>query len=345
MRGELPPFLKTALGDKVMPPPIWIMRQAGRYLPEYREIRQKYPFWTLCSNPELAAEVTLQPLRRFPLDAAIIFSDIMTPLVEMGVGLSFRPGPVLESPITTIEQVNSLRIPEPDELAPFVGKAISIVKAERPDIPVIGFAGAPFTLAAYLVEGGGSKDFRKFRTFLYSSPQTARVLLDKLTEVTILYLENQIAAGADAIQIFDSWAGLASERIFLEYSFPYLQKIFQTIGKRRSNRGIAVPKIYFAVGVRHLWHQIANLAVDVIGIDWQNSLERAVLFFDGRTIQGNLDPAVLFAEKSVIAQKIEEIVKSAEKTPHIFNLGHGIYPDTPLESVEFLVHKIKELEV
>ncbi len=341
---DYPKFLRAALGERVTPPPVWIMRQAGRYLPEYRAIKEKYSFWEMCKNPQLAAEVTLQPLRRFPLDAAILFSDIMTPLLDAGVEIQFAPGPTLAAPLRDEDSIRKLTPPPREELAPYVSETIRILRSELDSSALLGFAGSPFTLAAYLVEGKGSKDFRNFRALLYSRPELAKTLLQKLTELTADYLLNQIDAGVDAVQIFDSWAGIASPPVFEEFALPYLQTLLSRLKGAKSHAGRPVPVIYFALNAHHLYPQIASLPAEVIGIDWKITLSEAKEFFPDKTLQGNFDPALLFAPTEVIERELEKILLFSEKNPHIFNLGHGIYPETPVENVAFLVEKIKNYQ-
>jgi uroporphyrinogen decarboxylase len=327
-------FLRALSGEVIERTPLWIMRQAGRYLPEYRAVREKVDFLTLCQTPDLAAEVTLQPLRRFNLDAAILFSDIMTPLLSAGVQLEFNPGPVVQAPLRSINDVEKLRVLEPDEIAPFVNSTIKILRREL-KVPLIGFAGAPLTLAAYLVQGKGSKDFSVLRSFLYQEPQAAHLLFDKLAVLTARYLQAQIDAGAQAVQLFDSWAGILSEEMYRKFALPAVQKIFANL---------AVPRIYFAQDAAHLWPAIKSIDVEGYGIDWRTSLNEARnIFGNQKTLQGNLDPAILKANKHVIRHHADNILQTMQKTSHIFNLGHGIEPDAPVEHVSYLVECVHEI--
>ncbi|HET8986735.1 MAG TPA: uroporphyrinogen decarboxylase, partial [Trueperaceae bacterium] len=289
MTGRAPgaaPFLDALAGNDTPRTPIWIMRQAGRFLPEYRALKERYSFWELCRTPELACRVTLQPLSRFDLDAAILFQDIMTPLPAMGVGIEFAPGPVIAAPVRSRADVDALRVPQHDEIAPFVGDTIRLIRAES-RVPLIGFGGAPLTLATYLVEGGGSKDYALFRQFLRREPAAAHALLDKLTDVSVRYLRAQVEAGAQAIQLFDSWAGLHDEATYREFGKPYVERVFEALGE------LGVPRIYLAVDALHLYPAMASLPVEAVSVDWRLPLERVRAYFPGKTLQGNLDPAEL----------------------------------------------------
>ncbi len=316
---------------------MWIMRQAGRYLPEYREVRSKVDFRTLCETPELSAKVTLQPLARFDLDAAIVFADIMTPLESMGVSIDFAPGPVIQDPIRDRAAVDQLRIPEKGEIATNTVETVRILSRELESrVPLIGFAGAPLTVAAYLVEGKGSKDFNVFRSFLYRERAAADELLDRLTQVTSRYLQAQIDAGAKAIQLFDSWAGILSARDYESMILPYVQRIFSSLD------GCGVPRIYFAQDAAALGTIPARAGADVIGVDWRTDLRDARrLHGDGFAYQGNFDPARLRTNSEVIESEVKRVLESGGGTGHIFNLGHGILPDTPIESVHTLVDAVR----
>ncbi len=329
----LPLFLRAAWGQDTPCAPIWLMRQAGRYLPEYRALKEKYSFWELCRTPALAAEVTLQPLRRFALDAAILFSDIMTPLSPMGVDITFAPGPVIGNPIRETKAVEALRIPEAGEIAPFVPEIIKILRQEL-SIPLIGFGGSPLTLATYMVEGKGSKDYPLFRQFLRAEPKASHQLLDKLTETTIRYLKTQVEAGAQAIQLFDSWAGLHNAPMYEEFGLPYIQRILDALAPYK------VPRIYIAVGAGHLYPLMAQLPVEVISADWRIPLDQVRPIVGQRTLQGNLDPAVLLAHPDVVAQEARRILQTGLGGAHIFNLGHGIFPQASLDNVARLVDTV-----
>lgn len=309
------------------------MRQAGRYLPEYLEIKSRSSFLEMTRTPEIAAEITLQPLRRFPLDAAIIFSDIMTPLEAFGIEIAFTPGPSIARPLRSRAQIEALV--QCGEVAPFVGAALRIVRAELArDIGLIGFGGSPLTLAAYLIEGGGSKEYEHFRQFLRTEPAALHMLLDKLTELTITYLRMQVAAGADAIQLFDSWAGLHDERTYREFGLPYYQRIMKAL----ADAGAA--RMFFALGASHLMAAIAEIPAEVVSVDWRTDLTTARARLPGRALQGNLDPAVLYADRATLTAEAERVLASGLGGAHIFNLGHGIWPNTPLDAVAHLVETV-----
>jgi uroporphyrinogen decarboxylase len=336
-------FLDAAWGKDTERAPIWMMRQAGRYLPEYRAIKEKHGFWTMCRTPELAAEITMQPVRRLGVDAAILFQDIMTPLPPMGIDIEFKPGPVIASPIRSSEQVEALLIPAQDELVPFVAEAIKLIRAES-KVPLIGFAGAPLTLATYLIQGSGSKEYEEFRQFLRYAPEVAHRLLEKLTEVSIRYLTKQIEAGAQAIQLFDSWAGLHDARIYAEFARPYNERIFKALEPYQ------VPRLYIAVGASHLYGGIQKLPCEVVSVDWRLPLSAVRPMLKGKTLQGNLDPAVLFGPRDFIKQEAQRVLAEGLGGAHIFNLGHGIMQHTNPDHAQLLVDTVqaydrKRLEV
>jgi len=334
---EQPLFLRAAWGESTPRAPIWVMRQAGRYLPEYRALKEKYTFWQLCQNPELALEVTMQPLRRFPLDAAILFSDIMTPLSPMGVDIKFAPGPVIAEPVRSMAAVDALRVPEAEEIAPFVPDAIRLLRKELP-VPLIGFGGAPLTLATYLIEGSGSKDYATFRGFLRAQPEAAHKLLEKITEVSIRYLRTQVEAGAQAVQLFDSWAGLHSAEIYKTFGQYYAAKVLNALGE------LNVPRIYIAVGSSHISKEINELPAEAISVDWRLPLDEWRRRYPGKTLQGNLDPAVLLADKDVLKEEVHKVLKGGLGGAHIFNLGHGINKETDPEQVARLVEYVHQFE-
>lgn len=315
------------------------MRQAGRYLPEYRRVRSQVQFEALLSKPELAAEVTLQPLRRYPLDAAILFSDIMTPLQGMGIDLSFEPGPVVRNPIRTDAAIDGLAKLAPERDVPFVLESIRMVRAGLPTgVPLIGFAGGPFTLLCYLICGRPSKEFGAARSFLYSSPESAERLLDRLADAMAAYLLAQAAAGAQALMLFESWAGLLAPREFERFA---LRAVRRTVA---ALHGIEVPLIYYVNQGSALMECVASLDVDVIGVDWRSPLGvvRRKLG-PGKAVQGNLDPAALFASPADLRQHAARVLDEAVGSPgHIFNLGHGIWPETDPDAVARLVDYVHE---
>jgi len=327
-------FLDAARGQDTARAPIWIMRQAGRYLPEYRALKERYSFWEMCRTPELTAEITLQPVRRFGMDAAILFQDIMTPLPPMGVEIDFKPGPVFAAPVRTGAAVQALRVPEADEIAPYVAQAIKLIRAESP-VPLIGFGGAPLTLATYMVQGAGSKDYEEFRQFLCYAPQAAHALLEKLTEVSIRYLKMQIEAGAQAVQLFDSWAGLHDAATYRTFAKPYNARIFEAL------ETYGVPRLYIAVDALHLYGEIKNLPCEVVSVDWRVPLSQVRPLLPGKVLQGNLDPAVLLAPKEAVTEEARRVLREGLGGPHIFNLGHGIMRQTDPETVRHLVETVR----
>lgn len=329
-------FLRAAKGENTHRAPVWMMRQAGRYLPEYLALKARSSFWEMVRTPELAAEVTLQPLRRFDLDAAIIFSDIMTPLSPMGIEIEFSPGPVVSTPIRSVHQVEALRVPEEGQIAPFMEAALRLVRHElsSQNTPLIGFGGAPLTLATYLIEGSGSKEYETFRAFLRQEPAAAHALLEKLTEVSIRYLRAQVNAGAQAIQLFDSWAGLHDGATYREFALPYNRRVLEALAN------LDVPRIYLAVGSSHLYPEIAELPAEVFSVDWRLSLEQIRPYFPGKTLQGNLDPAVLLASPEAVEREAQKVLQAGLGGAHIFNLGHGISRHTPIDNVHRLIETV-----
>ncbi len=337
--AALPPFLAACRRQAVPYTPIWIMRQAGRYLPEYRRVRSQAEFTALLRDPGLAAEVTLQPVRRFPLDAAILFSDIMTPLQGMGVDLSFEPGPVVREPIRTDSGIDALAPLVPERDVPFVLESIRLVRAGLPpNVPLIGFAGGPFTLLCYLVCGRPSKEFGAARSFLYSSPASAERLLDRLADAMAAYLRAQAAAGAQALMLFESWAGLLAPREFERFA---LRAVRRTVAALRDT---GVPLIYYVNQGSALVEYVADLGVDVIGVDWRSPLgEVRRKLGPGKAVQGNLDPAALFASPQDLREHAGRVLDEAGGGPgHIFNLGHGIWPETDPDAVARLVDYVHE---
>jgi uroporphyrinogen decarboxylase len=315
------------------------MRQAGRYLPEYRELRSRVPFETLIRTPELAAEATLQPLRRFELDAAILFSDIMTPLQGLGVALSFEPGPVVREPIRTRAQIEALPELVPQRDVPFVLDAVRLVRAGLTrSVPLIGFAGAPFTLLCYLVCGRPSKEFAAARAFLYTHSADAQRLLERLGDAMAAYLVAQAKAGAQALMLFESWAGLLAPREFAAFALPAVQRTLAAL------KGLGVPLIYYMNQGSMLMPAVRGLDVDVIGVDWRASLSRVRRELGpDKGVQGNLDPAALFAPPEELRRCATAVLDEAGAAPgHIFNLGHGIWPDTDPDAVVRLIDCVHE---
>lgn len=333
-------FLKACRSEPTPRTPIWLMRQAGRYMAEYRAVRAKHTFLEVCHTPELALEVTLQPIQAFDLDASIVFSDLLIPLEAMGADLSFpKGGPVIANPVTAPEQVDDFSVPRAAETMAAVGEACALLRANLPaHIPLIGFAGAPFTLASYLIEGGGSKNYLKTKTFLYEHPEAAEKLFDKLTEVVIDLLNFQVERGASTVQIFDSWAGALDPEDYTRWGERYLKRIVE--GVRRPG----VPVIAFAKGTGTYLDRVAASGADVIGVDWTLPIDEARVKVGPKpALQGNLDPARLLGTWEALQPAVDRILDAAgDGTGHIFNLGHGITPKTPVDIVKRLVDYVHE---
>jgi len=328
-------FLRACRGERGSRPPVWLMRQAGRYLPEYREVRKKVDFLTLCRTPELAAQVTLQPIDRLGVDAAILFSDILVPAPAMGLNLDFNPGPVVDPPVRTADDVKHLVVPEIEAEVPFVYETIRILRRELAGrVPLIGFAAAPFTLGAYLVEGKGSRTFGHWKRMLYAAPELAHALLDKTTLTTIRYLVAQVRAGAQAIQLFDTWAGLVSAEDYATFSLPYVKRVIAAVAAE------GVPTIYFALDAAHAASLVATCGADVLGADWRSRLSGA------HPLQGNLDPCVLLADVATVRRRTLAMLEDGEGLPgHIANLGHGILPETPVDNAIAFVETVKSFTI
>jgi uroporphyrinogen decarboxylase len=332
-------FVAACRGEPITHTPIWVMRQAGRYLPEYRALRAKVDFATLTRSPELAAEVTLQPLKRFNLDAAILFSDIMTPLQGMGIDLHFNPGPVVREPIRSEAQIAALPALQAVRDVPFVLESIKLIRSAMPrPVPLIGFAGGPFTLFCYLVCGKPSKEFSAARAFIYAQPQLAERLLDKLAAAMAEYLGAQAAAGAQALMLFESWAGLLPPEQYTRLALPAVKKVFAPLRK------LNVPLIYYANQASSLLSSLTDLDVDVIGVDWRTPLKRVhEILGTSKAVQGNLDPAALFAAPDELRRQAHGVLEQGKVFPgHIFNLGHGIWPETDPDSVARLIDYVHE---
>jgi uroporphyrinogen decarboxylase len=334
------PFLRACRGLPNQYTPIWLMRQAGRFLPEYRAIRSKMSFLELCKSAQTAAQVTVMAVEKLEVDAAIIFADILLILEPMGVGLSFSQGdgPLIDLPVRSSADVDRLTAVEPVHDLAFVYDAIKLTTAAlKPEIPLIGFAGAPFTLASYLIEGGSSKYFAKTKSFMYREPQAWRKLMTVLVQATVKHLRAQKEAGAQALQLFDSWVGCLSVDDYQNAVLPYVQMITRELRN-------SVPIIYFGTGASALLPAMSQAGADVIGLDWRVDLEIEWSKIGFNTpVQGNLDPCVLFAEKEEIAKRACQILHKAGGRPgHIFNLGHGVLPETPVDNVRFLVEAVRE---
>lgn len=335
--AALPPYLAACRRQPAAHTPIWIMRQAGRYLPEYRALRERHDFLTMVRTPELAIEVTLQPIRRFALDAAILFSDILTPLDGLGLGLEFHPAPVFAKPLRTPAAIDALVLPPPAENAGHVLETVrGLRRALPPQVPLIGFAGAPFTLYCYLVEGRGSKGFFVAKSFLYAEPDAAMQLLDKLAVQTIYYLTGQAAAGAQALMLFDSWAGLLGPDAYARFALPAVRKVLAGLVP------LGLPLVYFPNQGATLLDQLVGLPVDVVGVDWRLPLSRARRILGADiAVQGNLDPAALMAPPDELLRQADRVLAEAGPAPgHVFNLGHGIEPVTDPDQVARLVDHV-----
>lgn len=334
-------LIKACRREPVSRTPVWIMRQAGRYLPEYQRVRAKADFMTMCRTPELAAEVTLQPVDLIGVDAAIIFSDILVIPEAMGMMLNFYEGrgPVFETPLRRENEFAVLQPVAVEEKLGYVLEAIKLVRKELGGrVPLIGFAGAPWTLAAYMVEGHGSKNFTHIKSLMYSSPDLLRNLLDKLSVAVADFLSAQIQAGAQVVQIFDSWAGILTPGNFRNFALPYLKKVVKNI--KRENE----PVIVFARDAGHSFEALAEIGADVLGVSWTEDLSVAKKQVNDKVaLQGNLDPCVLFAPIPQIRKEVVQVLeKAGTGSGHIFNLGHGILPQTPVEHARAMVEFVKE---
>jgi uroporphyrinogen decarboxylase len=321
--------------------PVWFMRQAGRCLAEYRDLRKRYDILTMAKTPELCAQVTLMPVKEFGVDAAVLYADIMLPLEGMGVSLEIQPdiGPIIHNPIRTMQDVNALRIIDAEEATPFVMQAIRLVRRElEGKQAVIGFSGAPFTLACYLIEGRPSRDYALAKSLMYAQPEIWHALMTKLTEVMSRYLLAQVSAGADAVQLFDSWVGALSPDVYRQFVQPYSQRIFETI------KQTGTPAIHFGTGTASILELMAEAGGDIISIDWRMDLDTAWerIGYD-RGIQGNLDPTLLLTPWNVIEKGMQDVLQRAANRPgHIFNLGHGVLADTQPDMLRRLVDAVHE---
>jgi uroporphyrinogen decarboxylase len=332
-----PLFLRACRGEVIERAPLWLMRQAGRYLPEYREVRKGVSFLELCKTPKLAAEVTLQPIRRFGFDAAILFSDLLVPLEAMGLAVEFTDeGPRLPAPIRTPADLGRVARFDPAARTGFVMETIGMARRELGDTPLIGFAGAPFTVATYAIEGKTSKSFAETKSFFYRHPDEARRLLATIGEATRDYLVAQIEAGAQAVQLFDSWVGVLSAEDFETFVLPPTAALCAAL------RETGVPVIYFGNGAAAILDRVARVGADVYGLDWRLPIDEARARLGGApAVQGNLDPAVLLGPIAEIERRARDVVRRGGKRGHIFNLGHGITPDVPLEAVTALVAAVR----
>ena len=316
-------FLRACRREPVPHTPVWFMRQAGRALPEYRAIREGNQMLDACATPDLVTEITLQPIRRYGVDAAILFSDIVVPLKAIGVDLDIVPGvgPVVAKPVRTAADLERLRALTPDDV-PYITESVTNLVAELAATPLIGFAGAPFTLASYLVEGGPSKNHAATKALMYGQPELWHHLLDRLATITLAFLRVQIDAGASAVQLFDSWVGALPARDYRAYVMPHSARVLAGVAD--------VPRIHFGVGTGELLHDMGQAGADVVGVDWRLPLSQAVpRIGPGKAVQGNLDPTLVFAPDDVVAAKVRETLEEGKAAEgHVFNLGHGVLPET-----------------
>jgi uroporphyrinogen decarboxylase len=333
-------LIRAAAGEQLDRPPVWFMRQAGRSLPEYRELRAGTSMLRACRTPELVTEITLQPVRRHRVDAAIFFSDIVVPLVAVGLDIEIVPGtgPVVAEPIRRAADLARLRPLEPADV-PDIAESVRHLVGELAGVPLIGFAGAPYTLASYLIEGGPSRDHARTKALMYSEPAVWHALLDRLAAISAGFLRVQLAAGAAAVQLFDSWAGGLSAADYAEYVLPHSRAVFAALA------GHEVPKIHFGVGTGELLELMRSAGASVVGVDWRTPLDVAAARIGGRTaVQGNLDPAVLLADWPTVERAVRRVVDEGRRCPgHIFNLGHGVLPDTDPDVLTRVVELIHSL--
>ena len=335
-------FLRACRREPVDATPVWLMRQAGRYMKEYRDIRAKYDFLTMCKKPEVAAEITLQPIDALNVDAAILFADILLPFEGMGIDLEFAKGegPVIHNPVRSMADVGNVRVIDAEEATPYVAEAIKILRRELENrVPLIGFSGAPFTLASYVIEGSGSRDYRYAKAMMYEAPQAWHALMEKLAEIVTRYLRMQIDAGAQAVQMFDSWVGALNPNDYREFVMPYSKLVMDNLADA------GVPRIHFANNASTLLELVSEAGGDVVGIDWRINLDEAWrrIGYD-KAIQGNFDPIALFGPIESIEARVKDILDRTDgRAGHIFNLGHGIHKETPVEHAKALVDAVHKL--
>jgi uroporphyrinogen decarboxylase len=333
------PFVRACRRLPVPHTPVWYMRQAGRSLPEYRAVRADVPMLTACATPDLIVEITMQPVRRYGVDAAIFFSDIVVPLKAIGIDLDIKPGvgPVVADPIRDTAGAAALRPLDPGDV-PYVTEAIQALTKELGSTPLIGFAGAPFTLASYLIEGGPSKNHDHTKAMMYGEPALWHALMGRLTEITLAYLRVQIDAGASAVQLFDSWVGAVAPDDYREFVLPYTSRIFAGLA------GLEVPRIHFGVGTGELLGLLGEAGADVVGVDWRVPLDEAARRVGpGKALQGNLDPAILYAPWEVVERRARDILSRGRAAEgHVFNLGHGVLPTTDPDQLARLTDLVHE---
>lgn len=332
-------FLKALKGETVERPPVWMMRQAGRYLPEFMALRDKYDFFTRCQTPELAAEITVQPIRRYGMDAAILFSDILVVPQAMNIEVQMKPnfGPYLPNPVRDQKGVDAVIVPNVDVELDYVMKAIKVTKELLNDeIPLIGFAGSPWTILCYVVQGQGSKSFDMAKGFCFTQPKAAHELLQKITDTTIAYLKAKVKAGVDVVQIFDSWGGMLSPVDYQEFSWKYINQIIEALKDE-------VPVIAFGKGCWFALHEMAKSNASALGIDWTITAQNARYLTGGNvTLQGNFDPARLLSPPAEIKRMVTQMINEFGKDKYIVNLGHGILPNIPLENAKAFIDAVKE---
>ncbi|MGD6801505.1 uroporphyrinogen decarboxylase [Rossellomorea vietnamensis] len=332
-------FLRAARGERTDYTPVWYMRQAGRSQPEYRKLKEKYSLFEITHQPEICAYVTRLPVEQYDVDAAILYKDIMSPLPSIGVDVDIKSGigPVIDNPIQSLADVEKLGEIDPESDVPYVLDTIKLLTQEQLSVPLIGFAGAPFTLASYMIEGGPSKNYNKTKAFMYAEPKAWFTLMDKLAEMTIRYGRSQIQAGASAFQIFDSWVGALNVQDYRTFIKPTMEKIFTELKKEN------VPLIMFGVGASHLSQEWHDLPIDVVGLDWRLPIQEARSNGISKTVMGNLDPAILLAPWDVIEDKAKAIIDQGVQEPgYIFNLGHGVFPSVKPETLKRLTAFIHE---
>jgi len=332
-------FLKALKGETVERPPVWMMRQAGRYLPEFMELRKKYDFFTRCQTPELASEITVQPIRRYGMDAAILFSDILVIPQAMDIEVQMKPnfGPYLPNPIRSQADLDKVIVPDIQDSLGYVMDAITMTKEKLNDeVPLIGFAGSPWTLLCYCAEGQGSKSFDKARGFCFTQPKAAHELLQKITDTTIAYLKAKVKAGVNAVQVFDSWGGMLSPQDYQEFSWKYIQQIVDALKDE-------APVIVFGKGCWFALKEMSNSGASAVGIDWTCSPQNARYLTGGNvTLQGNFDPARLLSPPSTIKEMVTQMIRDFGKDKYIVNLGHGILPHIPVENAKAFIDAVKE---
>jgi uroporphyrinogen decarboxylase len=332
------PFLKAARGEPVPWTPVWFMRQAGRSLPEYRAIREGVGMLESCMRADLITEITLQPVRRYGVDAAIFFSDIVLPLKAVGVDLDIKPGvgPVVAQPVRTLADVEAIPDLEPGHV-PYITEAVKTLVSELGGTPLIGFAGAPFTVASYLVEGGPSKEHARTKAMMYGEPELWSALMRKIAGISAAYLRVQAEAGASAVQLFDSWAGAMAPQDYRTYVMPWSSQVLAAAGE------LGVPRIHFGVGTGELLDLMGEAGADVVGVDWRVPLADGVRRVGGRPVQGNLDPSLVFAPTEVMLARADEVLEAGRQAPgHIFNLGHGVMPSTDPDQLARLTEHVHE---